>query len=521
MTFDWHMLYPLRTVILDNSQVFGGVPCKAQLCNFSKWFFSPRFGVVPIWELWQFCYVRIGPPKFLGDLPHRSTIRLTIRGGGAEGAGDGGGGAVALTFVDLRCKWSRCYRLRDLRAQASLPPQDWDFADEAVPHLETEHSFWQRPPHLVTLPDGSALNRYAVHSHGPRPEGWDEDQALLPVNADVPEDAVYSTVATVAESGWDMSRRWCVAEAALSPDAFSSAEQSSTLCPGCTLKPSPSPSPSPSPTSTSGPSAPCVHNPEVCDTGCEQPLRVIPADLNAFLYRSECVIADLHRRRAARGAAGAAERAEVYEAHARARARAMRRWLWRGQGRTWSDLHLGPQGPADRSSTADPPLAPPDPHPPTVPGPTASPHRYLSDIVPVWAGVPCPEPAAAVLAAIEASGGVRYPGGPPVGLPPGTGQQWDYPNVWAPYVLFLVEALEALGDPRGPQLAEAVARRFVGSVWDGWRQSPSGQLYEKYDCRYSGGVGGHGGEYQVQVGFGWTNAVVLKLLVKYYGAQRS
>ena len=64
MTFDWHVLYPLHTVILDNSQVFGGVPCKAQLCNFSKWFFSPRFGVVPIWELWQFCYVRIGPPEF-------------------------------------------------------------------------------------------------------------------------------------------------------------------------------------------------------------------------------------------------------------------------------------------------------------------------------------------------------------------------------------------------------------------------------------------------------------------------
>ena len=63
MTFDWHMLYPLHKVIFDNSQVFGGVPCKAQLCNFSKWFFSPRFGVVPIWELWQFCYVRIEPPK--------------------------------------------------------------------------------------------------------------------------------------------------------------------------------------------------------------------------------------------------------------------------------------------------------------------------------------------------------------------------------------------------------------------------------------------------------------------------
>ena len=65
MTFDWHMLYPLHTVILDNSHVFGGVPCRAQLCNFSKWFFSPLFRVVPIRELWQFCYVRIGPPKML------------------------------------------------------------------------------------------------------------------------------------------------------------------------------------------------------------------------------------------------------------------------------------------------------------------------------------------------------------------------------------------------------------------------------------------------------------------------
>ena len=43
MNFDWHMWYPLHTVILDNSQAFRGVLCRAQLCNFSKWFFSPPF----------------------------------------------------------------------------------------------------------------------------------------------------------------------------------------------------------------------------------------------------------------------------------------------------------------------------------------------------------------------------------------------------------------------------------------------------------------------------------------------
>ena len=73
------MLYPLHTVILDNSQVFGGVPCKAQLCNFSKWFFSHRFGVVPIWELWQFCYVRIGPPKNVAKF--RISLKFLENGG--------------------------------------------------------------------------------------------------------------------------------------------------------------------------------------------------------------------------------------------------------------------------------------------------------------------------------------------------------------------------------------------------------------------------------------------------------
>ena len=90
MTFDWHMLYPLHTVILDNSQVFGGVPCKAQLCNFSKWFFSPRFGVVPIRELWQFCYVRIGPPKTPHTKPHPHTCAHVACGQGALGGGYSG-----------------------------------------------------------------------------------------------------------------------------------------------------------------------------------------------------------------------------------------------------------------------------------------------------------------------------------------------------------------------------------------------------------------------------------------------
>ena len=39
----------------------------------------------------------------------------------------------------------------------------------------------------------------------------------------------------------------------------------------------------------------------------------------------------------------------------------------------------------------------------------------------------------------------------------------------------------------------------------------SGQMHEKYDAERPGAVGA-GGEYTPQVGFGWTNGVVLELL---------
>lgn len=42
----------------------------------------------------------------------------------------------------------------------------------------------------------------------------------------------------------------------------------------------------------------------------------------------------------------------------------------------------------------------------------------------------------------------------------------------------------------------------------------SGYMYEKYDATQMG-VGGGGGEYVPQRGFGWTNGVLLELLLRY------
>ena len=43
MTFDWHMLYPLHTVILDNSQVFWGCSLQSTIVQFFKVVFQPLF----------------------------------------------------------------------------------------------------------------------------------------------------------------------------------------------------------------------------------------------------------------------------------------------------------------------------------------------------------------------------------------------------------------------------------------------------------------------------------------------
>jgi alpha,alpha-trehalase len=41
-------------------------------------------------------------------------------------------------------------------------------------------------------------------------------------------------------------------------------------------------------------------------------------------------------------------------------------------------------------------------------------------------------------------------------------------------------------------------------------------MHEKYDIRSAGGGVGGGGEYAPQVGFGWSNGVLLRFLSNYF-----
>jgi len=83
-----------------------------------------------------------------------------------------------------------------------------------------------------------------------------------------------------------------------------------------------------------------------------------------------------------------------------------------------------------------------------------------------------------------------------------TGEQWDYPNGWAP-----LQAVTVLGllNYNHRDLAKEIARRFVDLAEQIYQRT--GKMMEKYDvCDLNREAGG--GEYPGQDGFGWTNGVV-------------
>ncbi|XP_044742177.1 trehalase isoform X2 [Chrysoperla carnea] len=93
-----------------------------------------------------------------------------------------------------------------------------------------------------------------------------------------------------------------------------------------------------------------------------------------------------------------------------------------------------------------------------------------------------------------------------------SGEQWDYPNAWPPLQYIMIMALNSTGNEYAQELAFEISDRWVRTNFIAFNATNS--MYEKYDSREIGGHGG-GGEYEVQLGFGWTNGVILELLAKY------
>lgn len=86
-----------------------------------------------------------------------------------------------------------------------------------------------------------------------------------------------------------------------------------------------------------------------------------------------------------------------------------------------------------------------------------------------------------------------------------TGQQWDYPNGWAPLQWIGYKSFTNYGLN---ELAHTIATRWIHLNARVFFQT--NKMMEKYDVVNTNRKGG-GGEYELQDGFGWTNGVFLRL----------
>ncbi len=300
-----------------------------------------------------------------------------------------------------------------------------------LPRLRAEHAFWMdgadalRPGeamrHCVRMPDGSVLNRYWDDRAAPREEMYLEDIITARSSAR-PTAEVYRELRAAAASGWDFSSRWCDADGGLA------STRTTTF---------------------------------------------LPVDLNSFLHALELQIARLSV------ACGEVEAAATYQQRARARHRAIDRWLWNDAQGGYVDFDLLRDRPRDLCAATTTPL---------------------------FVGIASDAQAARVADAVRTR--LLRDGGVATTLVD-SGQQWDQPNGWAPLQWLAIRGLARYGHA---QLSREIGRRWlqtVGNVYE--RES---KLVEKYtlDISPGGAIGGGGGEYPLQDGFGWTNGVTRKLM---------
>jgi alpha,alpha-trehalase len=202
---------------------------------------------------------------------------------------------------------------------------------------------------------------------------------------------------------------------------------------------------------------------------------VAPVDLNSLMVHMERMLAKAYRLK---GDEAAAAR---FDERAQNRIEAVRRLMWDAEAGAFTD-YLWREGRQTHVLSA-------------------------AALYPLFFGVATPDQAHASAATVRQK--LLRPGGIATTLDQ-TGQQWDRPNGWAPLQYLAIEGLKAYGEQ---ELAQEIATRWMARNIEGFERS--GALVEKYDVEDVTARPGGGGEYDVQVGFGWTNGVLVVLMHDY------
>jgi alpha,alpha-trehalase len=207
-----------------------------------------------------------------------------------------------------------------------------------------------------------------------------------------------------------------------------------------------------------------------------------PVCLNALLYGMERDAAEIHD---ALGDPGEARR---WRARAQARREAVDRRLWDEA----SGLYLDWDFRSGKRRRYD----------------------FATTFYPLWVGMASPAQARRVLSSLER---LEAPGGLLTSTTV-SGSQWDAPFGWAPLQMIAVSGLRLYGHHAE---ADRLARRFVGLVVKEFEEH--GTIVEKYDVvrresDVSAGI--RFGYSSNEVGFGWTNGVLLELLAELEASAR-
>lgn len=208
-------------------------------------------------------------------------------------------------------------------------------------------------------------------------------------------------------------------------------------------------------------------------------MEVVPVDLNAVLLRTEELLSHYHRE------VGNAAQADTYQRAGTRRRDALWKHLWSEKQCAFLDFDTL-TGKLDTRWFIT---------------------RFAPLFVPSVAAALTAEQRACVVRSSELH---MLPGGIPTSLE-NSGQQWDYPNAWAPLEWFVMEALKNVATQQSLADLDALATRWVQSNYCGYQNYH--YMLEKYSAETLGHAGS-GGEYAIQAGFGWSNGVVLQLLAE-------
>jgi alpha,alpha-trehalase len=196
-----------------------------------------------------------------------------------------------------------------------------------------------------------------------------------------------------------------------------------------------------------------------------------PVCLNSLLYRYERDLAHFAHL------LGLPSDAQHWDRRATARAAAMQRYLWRAKEGVFADYDFA------RARQSD--------------------YAFIASLYPLWAGVATREESESMeakLSLFERPGGLSTSN-------TNTGLQWDEPYGWAPTNWIAVAGLEAFGFHAD---AVRIAQHFDATVDAGF--AADGTIREKYNVvEGNAQIKVSEGYTQNVIGFGWTNAVYLKM----------